>query len=108
MTLPGWVGVREPRGRLGGLYAKNVTICPTQGCTKPQERVEKTQGLIIFNRCHKALNYIATVEYIATDCQTPDKLVSGAGSLRFSQAQVCDHQPRPGYASARIKLVKVV
>ena len=35
MTLPGWVGVREPRGRLGGLYAKNVTICPTQACTTP-------------------------------------------------------------------------
>ena len=35
MTLPGWVGVREPRGRLGGRYAKNVTICPTQACTKP-------------------------------------------------------------------------
>ena len=33
MTLPGWVGVREPRGRLGGRYAKNVTICPTQACT---------------------------------------------------------------------------
>ena len=31
--LPGWVGVREPRGRLGGRYAKNVTICPTQACT---------------------------------------------------------------------------
>ena len=29
VTLPGWVGVGEPRGRLGGLYAKNVTICPT-------------------------------------------------------------------------------
>ena len=29
-TLPGWVGVGEPRRRLGGLYAKNVTICPTQ------------------------------------------------------------------------------
>ena len=35
MTLPGWVGVGEPRGRLGGLYAKNVTICPTQACTTP-------------------------------------------------------------------------
>ena len=35
MTLPGWVGVREPRGRLGGRYAKNVTICPTQACTTP-------------------------------------------------------------------------
>ena len=23
MTLPGWVGFREPRGRLGGRYAKN-------------------------------------------------------------------------------------
>ena len=33
MTLPGWVGVREPRGRLGGRFTKNVTICPTQGCT---------------------------------------------------------------------------
>ena len=31
----GWVGVREPRGRLGELYAKNVTICPTQACTTP-------------------------------------------------------------------------
>ena len=30
MTLPGWVGVGEHRGRLGGLYAKNVTIYPTQ------------------------------------------------------------------------------
>ena len=29
------VGVGEPRGRLGGLYAKNVTICPTQACTTP-------------------------------------------------------------------------
>ena len=35
MTLPGWVGVGEPRGRLGRLYAKNVTICPTQACTTP-------------------------------------------------------------------------
>ena len=35
MTLPGWVGVREPWGGLGGRYAKNVTICPTQACTKP-------------------------------------------------------------------------
>jgi hypothetical protein len=35
VTLPGWVGVREPRGRLGGRYAKNVTICPTQGDCKP-------------------------------------------------------------------------
>ena len=35
MTLPGWVGVGESRGRLGGLYAKNVTICPTQACTTP-------------------------------------------------------------------------
>ena len=35
MTLPGWVGIREPRGRLGGRYAKNVTICPTQACTTP-------------------------------------------------------------------------
>ena len=35
MTLPGWVGVREPRGRLGGLYAKNDTICPTQACNIP-------------------------------------------------------------------------
>ena len=35
MTLPGWVGVREPRGRLGGRYTKNVTICPTQACTTP-------------------------------------------------------------------------
>eukprot|EP00964_Phaeocystis_antarctica_P094412 scaffold61153_cov52-Phaeocystis_antarctica.AAC.1 len=33
VTLPGWVGVREPRGRLGGLYAKNVTICPTHACS---------------------------------------------------------------------------
>ena len=31
----GWVGVGEPRGRLGGLYAKNVTICPTQASTTP-------------------------------------------------------------------------
>jgi hypothetical protein len=31
----GTVGVREPWGRLGGRYAKNVTICPTQACTKP-------------------------------------------------------------------------
>ena len=35
MTLPGWVSVREPRGRLGGRYAKNVTICPTFACTTP-------------------------------------------------------------------------
>jgi len=35
VTLPGWVGVREPRGRLGGRYTKNVTICPTYACTKP-------------------------------------------------------------------------
>ena len=35
MTLPGWVGVREPWGRLGGRYAKNVTICPTLDCTTP-------------------------------------------------------------------------
>ena len=36
MTLPGWVAVREPRARLGGLYvAKNVTICPTYACTTP-------------------------------------------------------------------------
>ena len=36
-ALPGWVavGVREPWGRLGGRYAKNFTICPTQACTKP-------------------------------------------------------------------------
>ena len=26
VTLPGWVGVGEPRGRLGGLYAKNVKV----------------------------------------------------------------------------------
>ena len=26
---------REPIGRLGGRYAKNVTICPTQACTTP-------------------------------------------------------------------------
>ena len=36
MTPPGRVGVREPRGRLGGLYAKNVTICPTQACNIPR------------------------------------------------------------------------
>ena len=35
VTLPGWVGVGEPSCRLGGLYAKNVTICPTQACTIP-------------------------------------------------------------------------
>ena len=38
MTLPGWVGVREPGGRLGGRYTKNVTICticPTLACTTP-------------------------------------------------------------------------
>ena len=35
MTLPGCVGAREPIGRLGGRYAKNVTICPTQACTTP-------------------------------------------------------------------------
>jgi len=35
VTLPGWVGVREPWGRLGGRYAKNVTICPTLACTTP-------------------------------------------------------------------------
>ena len=35
MTLPGWVGFREPRGRLGGRYTKNVTICPTLACTTP-------------------------------------------------------------------------
>jgi hypothetical protein len=29
VTLPGWVGVRKPKGRLGARYAKNVTICPT-------------------------------------------------------------------------------
>ena len=29
VTLPGWLGVGEPRGCLGGLYAKNVTICST-------------------------------------------------------------------------------
>ena len=36
MTLPGWVGFREPRGRLGGRYTKNVTICPTYACTTPR------------------------------------------------------------------------
>ena len=35
MTLPAWVAVREPRARLWGAVAKNVTICPTQACTKP-------------------------------------------------------------------------
>ena len=47
MTLPGWVGVREPRGRLRGLYAKNVTICPTQACTIPPSifsKVSKVAG----------------------------------------------------------------
>ena len=39
MTLPGWVGVREPWGRLGGRYAKNVTICPTLACTTPNLHV---------------------------------------------------------------------
>jgi hypothetical protein len=38
VTLPGWVGVREPWGRLGGRYAENVTICPTQACTTPEVR----------------------------------------------------------------------
>ena len=27
------VGVGEPRGRLGEVYAKHVAICPTQACT---------------------------------------------------------------------------
>ena len=43
MTLPGWVGVREPWGRLGGRYAKNVTICPTLVCTTPT--VSRTRRL---------------------------------------------------------------
>ena len=37
VTLPDWVGVGEPRGRLGVLYAKNITICPTQACTTPED-----------------------------------------------------------------------
>ena len=36
VTLPGWVGVGEPKGQLGGIYAKTVTICPTQACTTPK------------------------------------------------------------------------
>ena len=36
MTFPGWVGVGEPKGQLGGIYAKTVTICPTQACTTPK------------------------------------------------------------------------
>ena len=32
-------GVREPWGRLGGRYAKNVTICPTQACTTPSRKM---------------------------------------------------------------------
>ena len=33
MTLPGCVGVREPRERLERLFQKNVIICPTLACT---------------------------------------------------------------------------
>ena len=36
MTLPGWVGVREPsRVARGTTDTKNVTICPTYACTAP-------------------------------------------------------------------------
>jgi hypothetical protein len=45
VTLPGWVGVREPWGRLGGRYAKNVTICPTQACTTPNDNLHAGQGV---------------------------------------------------------------
>ena len=41
MTLLGWVGFREPRGRLGGRYTKNVTIGPTLACTKPRAKVKR-------------------------------------------------------------------
>ena len=44
VTLPGWVGVGEPRGRLGGLYAKNVTICPTLACTTPPHGLGKVRS----------------------------------------------------------------
>ena len=44
MTLPGWVGFREPRGRLGGRYTKNVTICPTSACTTPLAFSPDVQG----------------------------------------------------------------
>jgi hypothetical protein len=46
VTLPGWVDVREPRGRLGGRYTKNVTICPTQACTKPLRESNNLQKRI--------------------------------------------------------------
>ena len=44
MTLPGWVGFREPRGRLGGRYTKNVTICPTYACTTPSSSCAPTRS----------------------------------------------------------------
>ena len=36
VTIPGWVGFREPRGQLGGRYTKDVTICPTYARHTPQ------------------------------------------------------------------------
>jgi hypothetical protein len=39
-----WVGVREPRGRLGGRYTKNVTICPTH---RRAPHLEYTQHILL-------------------------------------------------------------
>ena len=51
VTLPGWVGVREPRGRLGDDTRKKLpfTICPTQGqaCTTPHG---KSPGAFLVSR----------------------------------------------------------
>ena len=36
MSLPGWVGVREPRGRLGGRYAKTLQSAPPRLAPRPK------------------------------------------------------------------------
>ena len=53
MILPGWVSVGEPRLRLGELYVKNVTICPTQACNIPRQEGAPSQSA--FRNLHQSL-----------------------------------------------------
>ena len=96
MALPGWVGVREPWGPLGGRYAKNVTICPsprrattpgdTPGCsTTPYHHIYTKYRAVPHSCQPRAVLYcthLCMVSKIAVEFYTTESFHFLAGRVR--------------------------
>ena len=105
MTLPGWVGVREPRGRLGGRYAKNVTICPTQACTTPKTALDASARHVRARalRLPGVKPYTTVYTLLIGDCH---RLVYGVIAFLHREVSITSHRTPASSGVTKVSLTQ--